>query len=230
MAAQKSFCKACQNCLRAFFSLCSCESSRKCHHAAQTKSTWTKTILTGFYKIDCCAAIHGGIWMNNVPNKHRIFMLSRAKISLLYIFSNLEKFESNPCRFPFFFNSHCMYMYISLYPILANTHLEVFPGLVMLFWSPLKNYPSSRKSSGSILRADKQSGLVLKGFWGICAGIGLNIIIKAKAGLQNTDYCTQDCLFCLQKNDSPWWIFFFLLGYRVCWLLCFLEIKESYMI
>ena len=21
-----------------------------------------------FYKIDCCAAIHGRIWMNNVPN------------------------------------------------------------------------------------------------------------------------------------------------------------------
>ena len=28
-----------------------------------------------FYKIDCCAAIHGRIWMNNVPNESIIFML-----------------------------------------------------------------------------------------------------------------------------------------------------------
>ena len=38
------FCKACQNCL-------CCESSRKCHHAAQTTPTWTKTILTCFTKL-----------------------------------------------------------------------------------------------------------------------------------------------------------------------------------
>ena len=28
-----------------------CERSRKCHHAAQTKPTWTKTILTCFTKL-----------------------------------------------------------------------------------------------------------------------------------------------------------------------------------
>ena len=98
--------------------------------------------------------------------------------------------------------------------------MEVFPGLVMLFWSPLKNYPSSRKSSGSILRADKQSGLVLKGFWGICAGIGLNIMIKAKAGLQNTDYCTQDCLFCLYRKMTAhggYFFFFLVIEFADCY-------------
>ena len=33
-----------------------CESSRKCHRAAQTTPTWTNFDM--FYKIDCCAAIH----------------------------------------------------------------------------------------------------------------------------------------------------------------------------
>ena len=53
-----------------------CESSRKCHHAAQTMPTWTKPILTCFYKIDYYAAIHGRIRMNNVPTQSRLIMLS----------------------------------------------------------------------------------------------------------------------------------------------------------
>ena len=58
MAAQQSFCKACQNCFRPSFtqrnldaSLLCCESSRKCHHAAQRTPTWTRTILTCFTKL-----------------------------------------------------------------------------------------------------------------------------------------------------------------------------------
>ena len=45
-----------------------------------------------FYKIDCCAAIHGRIWINNVPNESRIIM----KSVLLYLFSILRNLESNP--------------------------------------------------------------------------------------------------------------------------------------
>ena len=63
--AQQSWnCEACQNCIRPSFEfvivhnavrmhellLCR-ESSRKCHHAAQTTPTWTKTILTCFTKL-----------------------------------------------------------------------------------------------------------------------------------------------------------------------------------
>ena len=50
-----------------------------------------------FYKIDCCAAIHGCIWMNNVPNESRIIMLSCTEISfVIYLFSILRNFKSNP--------------------------------------------------------------------------------------------------------------------------------------
>ena len=56
------FCKACQNCLHPSFVivqkavrmhslLLCCESSRKCHHAAQAMPTWTKPILTCFTKL-----------------------------------------------------------------------------------------------------------------------------------------------------------------------------------
>ena len=51
-----------------------------------------------FYKMYCCAAIHGQIWMNNVPNKRRIILLCHhaLKSVLLYLFSILRNFESNP--------------------------------------------------------------------------------------------------------------------------------------
>ena len=50
------------------------------------------------YKIYCCAAIHGRIWMNNVPNESKIIMLSCTKISVvIYIFQARVPF------FPFFF-------------------------------------------------------------------------------------------------------------------------------
>ena len=103
-------CNACQNCLHPSFALLlCCESSRKCHHAAQTTRTWTKTILT-FYKIYCCSA---RISMNNVPNESRIIMLSCIEISFVISFFDFEihVFGVKP-RFPFlfFFYSH-LYMY-----------------------------------------------------------------------------------------------------------------------
>ena len=82
------------------------------YHAAQiTTPTWTKTNLTCFYKIDCCAAIHGRIWMSNVPNESRIIMLhvynawKCTEFCYLFFFSFLEKFGVK-LGFPFFFTSH----------------------------------------------------------------------------------------------------------------------------
>ena len=40
-------------------------------------------LLSMFYKIDCCTAIHGRIWINNVPNKGRIIMLPCSGISFV---------------------------------------------------------------------------------------------------------------------------------------------------
>ena len=89
-----------------------CESSRKCHHAAQTP-TWTKTILTMFYKIDCRAATHGWIWMNNVPKwKYNNYAIIALKSVLLYLFLIFKYLESNlgfPCFYSFFFNTHTVY-------------------------------------------------------------------------------------------------------------------------
>ena len=39
-----------------------------------------------FYRIDCCAAIHGRIWMNNIPNESRIIMLSCTEITEIIFF------------------------------------------------------------------------------------------------------------------------------------------------
>ena len=58
-----------------------------------------------FYKIDCCAAIHGQIWMNNVPNESRIIMLPCTEINFVRSFFDFEQFGVKP-GFPFFsFNS-----------------------------------------------------------------------------------------------------------------------------
>ena len=61
-----------------------------------------------FYKIDCCAAIHGQISMNNVPNESRIIMLSCTKISFVIYFFEFEKVGVK-LGFPFFYNSHCIW-------------------------------------------------------------------------------------------------------------------------
>ena len=71
------------------------ESSHKCHHAAQTTPTWTKMILTCFMKFIAVHAIHGQIWMNNVPNGSTELCYHALK-SVLYLFSILRNLESNP--------------------------------------------------------------------------------------------------------------------------------------
>ena len=71
---------------------------RKCHHAAQKKThqLMDKNNFDMFYKIDSCAAIHGRIWMNNVPNESRIIMLSCTEISFVISFFDFEKFWVKP--------------------------------------------------------------------------------------------------------------------------------------
>ena len=74
-----------------------CESSGNCHHAAQTTPTWGGGGMTCFYKIDCRAAIHGRIRMNNVPHESRIIMLSCTEISFVTpFFFDFEKFGGKP--------------------------------------------------------------------------------------------------------------------------------------
>ena len=60
-----------------------------------------------FYNIDCCAAIHGRIWMNNVPNERRIIMLSCTVISFVIFFPNFfnRNLESNLGFILFFFRT-----------------------------------------------------------------------------------------------------------------------------
>ena len=50
-----------------------CESSRKCHHAAQTTPTLTNNNYDMFYKIDCCAANHGRKLIYHVPFSYIFF-------------------------------------------------------------------------------------------------------------------------------------------------------------
>ena len=45
------------------------------------------------YKIDCCAAIHGWIWMNNVPNESRIILNMKKKKNLKL--SKLTRIQSH---------------------------------------------------------------------------------------------------------------------------------------
>ena len=62
-----------------------------------------------FYKIDCCATIHGQIWMNNVPNESRIILLSCTEISFVkYIYIFFFFFLVKP-GFPIFFLTHTVY-------------------------------------------------------------------------------------------------------------------------
>ena len=89
---------------------------------------WIGALL--FYKINCYAAIHGRIWMNNVPNEIKIFMLSSTEISFVIYFFILRNLQSNP-GFLFFFNSHCMFLYQQ------NTNIE-------------KNYFASEQSKRAL--------------------------------------------------------------------------------
>ena len=71
-----------------------------------------KNNLEMFYKIYCCVAIHGRIWMNNAPNESRIIMLSCTEISFVINFFKFEKFGVKP-GFPFF-STHTVYENIFL--------------------------------------------------------------------------------------------------------------------
>ena len=76
----------------------------KCQHAAHTTPTWTKPFLTCFTKIYCCAAIHGRIWMNNVPHESRLIMLTMHWNQSCYIFFRFWEIWSQTSVS--FFNSH----------------------------------------------------------------------------------------------------------------------------
>ena len=63
-----------------------------------------KTNFEMFYKIDCCAAIHGQIWMNSVRNESRMIVLSCTEKNWKFcdiFFFNFEKFGVKP-GFSFF--------------------------------------------------------------------------------------------------------------------------------
>ena len=107
------FCKACQNCLRPSFEfvhklhelLLYCESSRKCHHAAQTTPIWQKLFWHVLQKSLLCS--HP--WPNmNEQIQCTKWMYNNYTIMHWSLF-DFEKLRVKP-RFPFF-NSYCK-MYI----------------------------------------------------------------------------------------------------------------------
>ena len=59
-----------------------------------------KTNFDMFYKIDCCAAIHGQIWMNNVPNESKLNYAMMHWNKFCCIFFQFEKIGVKP-GFPF---------------------------------------------------------------------------------------------------------------------------------
>ena len=109
-----NFCKACQNCLHPIFVrvrkavrmhqlLLCCESSRKCHHAAQTTPTWTKPILTSFTKL---IAVQPSMaeyeW--TIPNYAIMHWSQFCYIS----FKSWQIWSQTRVSLFFFFYSHCI--------------------------------------------------------------------------------------------------------------------------
>ena len=91
------------------------------------KANLDKNNFDMIYKTDCCAAIHGQIWMNNVPNESRMIMLSCTEISLLlYLFLSLEIWSQTQVSFfSFSFYSLCRTSFLplrALLSILLETH------------------------------------------------------------------------------------------------------------
>ena len=105
------FCKACQNCLHPNFLIVHKAVRRALIVALLWKLPQMPSCSTNnanldknnfymFYQIDCCTAIHGRIWMNNVPNKSWLIMLSCTEFSfVIYFFSILGNLESNRVSF-----------------------------------------------------------------------------------------------------------------------------------
>ena len=91
-----------------------------------------------FYQIDCCAAIHGWIWMHNVPNESRILMVSCTVLSFAISVFDFEKFGVKPWFFFFFFfffgggGSHTVYTYPKKYSV-QLVHLSL-PCVVGCSW------------------------------------------------------------------------------------------------
>ena len=129
------FCKACQNCLRPSFVrvhnavlmhelLLCCESSCKCHHAAQTTPTCPLNKLHNWL----LCSHPWPKWMNNVPNESRIIICHHAlKSVLLYLFFLFfwggEILESNlgflffVSFFYIFFYSLCIWIMLIAYNV-----------------------------------------------------------------------------------------------------------------
>ena len=78
-----------------------CESSRKCHYAAQTTPTWTKTVLTCTTKLIAVQPSMAEYEWTMYQMKTRIIMLSCTEISFAISFFDFEKFGVKS-GFPFF--------------------------------------------------------------------------------------------------------------------------------
>ena len=88
------------NAVRMHELLC-CESSRKCQHK---QCQLGQEQFEMFYKIDCCAAIHGRIWTMYQMKVELCYHV--LKSVLFYLFSIWRHSESN--RGFLFLNSHCI--------------------------------------------------------------------------------------------------------------------------
>ena len=114
MVARNHFCKACQNCLHPSFDFVHADAwivallwkLPQMPSCSTNNANLDKNTFDMFDKIDCCAAVHGRIWMNNVPNESRRIMLSCTAISFVISFFNFEKFWVKPRVSFFFFFTH----------------------------------------------------------------------------------------------------------------------------
>ena len=108
LLSSSHFRRACQNCLhpsfviihkavRMHYLLLCCESSRKCHHAAQrTTPTWTKQILTCFTRL-IAAQPSMAEYERKCTKLSRLIMLSCTEISfVISFFQFFRNLESNP--------------------------------------------------------------------------------------------------------------------------------------
>ena len=125
------FCHSTQHAVRMYELLLCCESSRKCHHAAQTSPTWTNTInFDVFTNWLLCSHpwLNTNVYkLNNVPNESRIICAPTSRnypyaimhwnqfcfMYLVYLFWILRTLESNPGFLLFFLAHSCMYTVIN---------------------------------------------------------------------------------------------------------------------
>ena len=89
------------------FLLC-CESSLKCHHAAQTTPTWTKTILSCFTTFIAVQPSMTKYELTMYQMKVEELCYHAPKSVLLHLFSILRNLESN-LGFLSFFSTHTVH-------------------------------------------------------------------------------------------------------------------------